>query len=403
MTIDFWPNNDDVIIYVEKYIRQARYILVDFVDSNEFISFDAVVGFNYSWQTHPTMLEISNYGLRPLQEGTMYRISRERITALSPRIQIVENSLIIGFRIELNNDDGEVFGSPKSFDPFERMMRNIDETYDDQLPNLNLNIGKVSQVIIRNVGQGSWNEMKSEVGFELIFDIGTSYSTSKAEVLRMIGDRDQEYQKGSPLLIISHWDVDHYHFLLGLGDDTIKVFSYFIYRGIIPNLTARKALGRFRILNAKALIPIAPLSPFPKRSSSKLEKNYLTANGDYLLFNAAKSRWRNKSGLGLAIRKKNISIVLPGDYDYRQVSDFILCELGYSCNHYLIVPHHGGKAGKFIYNNSKFNSLKEAIISVGLNPYKPPHPSADNISALLRKGFKIVRTDQINGDHIIKI
>ena len=220
----------------------------------------------------------------------------------------------------------------------------------------------------------------------------------------MIGNRDVDYQKSKPLLILSHWDVDHYHFLLGFDDNTIKSIPVFIYRASIPNLTARKALGRFRLLNNKALIPIATVLPIaPKRSSMELVNLDLTGKGDILIQNAHKNRSRNKSGIGLTVRKKNTSVILSGDYDYSQISNFILPILNYKCDHYLVVPHHGGKAGKFVYFNSTKNLLKEAVISVGTNPYKPPHPDRSYINDLTTKGFLIVRTDYLKNDHKINL
>ncbi|PVD51077.1 hypothetical protein DC498_16820 [Terrimonas sp.] len=395
----FWGshyiNRNEIFIYIEKFNKLGNYVLADFVDSNEFGFFNQVTNMNYDYENNPSMLEILNYSQKQVREGTVYRVSFETITTLIPQIQIVEDSLIIGFRIDLLPNGPELFGKPKSFSAEERFWLNMDDTQRDYLPN-------IDKVIVRNIGQGNWNELASDKKFVLIYDSGTIYST-KADIVKTIaGSRNIEYQKDKPVLILSHWDVDHYHFLTAFDDETIKSFCTFIYRASIPNLTARKVLGRFRKLNKDALCPLACIDPSPKKSSSKLIGINLTINKNIILYNASKNPSRNKSGIGLCIRKKNYCVILPGDFDYSQISDFILPDLAYACNHYLIVPHHGGKAGKFEYKTYSNNILKEAVISVGKNPYNPPHPHANNVINLKAKGFSVIRTDIIDRDYIIK-
>lgn len=396
-------DKSEIFVYIEKFNKSSKYVLFDFVDSNEFTFFDLITAFNYKWEEQPTMVELVNYSNQNLQEGTVYRLLTENLRLIIPRVQIIEDSLVIGFKIELLDNDNALFGKSKSFNEIERFERNMDDTYDSELTDSFFNLPSIDKVIIRNVGQGSWNELLAKNQFSLIYDFGTIYSTKKTQVNFLIGNRDNEYQKSNPIFIFSHWDVDHYHFLLGFSNDTIKSIPHFIYRAAIPNLTARKALGRFRMYNPKALMPIAVVSAYPKRSSTVLKKYNLTTTRDILFYNASKNRSRNKSGLGLLLRKKDTSVVFSGDYDYSQISSYILPDACYMNLHYLIVPHHGGKAGKFIYNITKIKSLGEAIISVGKNPYKPSHPLSNYINDLKTKGFTIIRTDALLGDHTINL
>lgn len=398
-----YNSRNEIFIYVEKFNKLRNYVLADFVDSNEFSLFNQLTSMNYDYENNPSMLEILNYSQKQVREDTVYRVSFETITALIPKIRIVEDSLIIGFRIELSSDDPELFGKPKSFNAQERFWLNMDDAQRGYLPNLDLNLPNIDKVVIRNIGQGNWNELVSDKKFVLIYDSGTIYSTKANIVKTIAGSRNIEYQKDKPVLILSHWDVDHYHFLTAFDDETIKSFCIFIYRASIPNLTARKILGRFRKLNTDALYPLACANPSPKRSSSKLIGIPLTINKSIILYNASKNQSRNKSGIGLCIRRKNCSVILPGDFDYSQISDFILPDLAYACNHYLIVPHHGGKAGNFEYKAHRNNILKEAVISVGKNPYNPSHPHANNVINLKAKGFSVIRTDIIDRDYIIKL
>ncbi len=402
MLLILYPSSEELLFYVEKFDKQSQFVLIDFIDSNQFGSFNVIAELNYNWEKRPTMIEIHNYSGRRIREGVTYRITQETVLRLISRIQIVEDSLVIGFRIELSLEDGEVFGPSKTFTIGEQFWRlPFSQAHTEPIQQLPLSS---DQVIVRNIGQGSWNEITSGGDVKLIFDIGTLWSTKATEIVRLIGNRDIEYQRCKPSLILSHWDVDHYHFLLGLEDATIKSFFRFITRSDPPTLTARKAAGRFRILNPTALIEVAPLPPPPTlRNSTALGYSHLTATRDYILFNSCKNPSRNKCALGLVIRKNNKAVIFSGDYDYSQVSDHILPLLNFKCEHYLVVPHHGGKAGKFVYNHSSQNKMQEAVISVGKNPYKPPHPHSGNINDLRSIGFKVIRTDYKGSDHVIPL
>ncbi len=394
---------NEIIVYIEKFVKRSKYVLFDFVDSNEFISFNSITSFNYDWEDKPTMIELINYSQGNLIEGTMYSLSIKAIGQIFERIERVEDSLVIGFRLDIFEDDFILFGKSISFNQLERSVRNMDDTNNSLLPDIGLKLPPTEKVIVRNIGQGSWNELIFENNIFLAFDFGTIYTTKKNQIFRLIGNRDIEYQKSNPVFILSHWDVDHYHFILGFQDNTIKSVSGFIYRSSIPNLTARKALGRFRKLNNNALIPLAAISPSLNRNSIFIQKQEMFCNSEILFFNASQNRSRNKSGIGLALRKKKSSVVFSGDYDYSQISSFILPLLNYECNHYLIVPHHGGNAGKFEYKNPAKNKLKSSIISVGKNPYYPKHPFQKNIDQLHKIGFKVLRTDIKNADIIINL
>ena len=394
-------NRAEFFVYIEKYNKSDKYVLFDFVDSNEFFVFSSLYISNYDWEHLPTMIELLNYNQKPLQEGVNYSISLNSLLSIQNQIAVVEDSLLIGFRIVLTLENTIIFGKAKSFSDDDRFFRHMEDYSSFDLPKTNYRQYSVDKIIIRNVGQGSWNELESKGLKTLVFDFGTTYTTKKVDVYKLLGNRDIEYQKSSPTLILSHWDVDHYHFLLAFSNETIKSFPIFIYRSSIPNLTARKALGRFRILNKKALFALQANNPHPKKSSTLLQKLPFYGRSDLLLFNGYRNRSRNKSGIGLVLRKINISVIFSGDYDYLQISNYILPELNYVCKHYLIVPHHGGNAGKFIYDSPPKPILTEAIISVGPNIYN--HPISKNVLELKKKGFKILRTDYLNNDYLINI
>src|SRR5690606_21405355 len=93
----------------------------------------------------------------------------------------------------------------------------------------------------------------------------------------------------------------------------------------------------------------------------------------------------------ISVRAKGGSVILPGDAHYKQISRDILPMLNYPHDHNLVVPHHGGKAGKYCYDlPSSVVTIEKAVLSYGDNHYN--HPSKENISSLKTTGFEIRRT-----------
>jgi hypothetical protein len=70
--------------------------------------------------------------------------------------------------------------------------------------------------------------------------------------------------------------------------------------------------------------------------------------------------------------------------------------IGYSGKHYLVVPHHGGNAGKFTYELETKTKVTSAVISVGKNPYG--HPLKRNMDSLRRLGFTLLKTNTHEND-----
>lgn len=392
---------DYIILYVEKYLPAQKIVLADFFDSNEFEKYSSATGLDYPWQQRPTMIEFLNYSQKRVNEGTYYHVEVDVLQSILKRISTNEGSLIVGFKVMLREDDETVFGKSKSFTDNEKIQLNYFLYGRTCILNYKTDYGikGIDKVVVKNVGQGSCNELWHKKECMIIFDCGTSYSTPSHEVYEMTDNFQQNYHSSRPICIISHWDVDHYHFLLSYSDETIKSFSYFICRNELPTLTARKALGRLKALNGNAIQPLMVVPPQPsKRSGIELHMSSLVVGNFIHLYNGTKNRNRNKSGIGLVLLKPNKCFIFSADFDYQQISNSILDKVRYNCEQYLIVPHHGGKAGKCVYNYSRKNKLKDAIISVGKNSYE--HPFKSNIEFLKSLGFNVIQTLLTKEDYI---
>jgi beta-lactamase superfamily II metal-dependent hydrolase len=183
--------------------------------------------------------------------------------------------------------------------------------------------------------------------------------------------RDQAYQVAKPVILLSHWDVDHYHLLLEAEDATIKAFRRFIFRAHIPNQTSQRLYDRFTQLNPQALFPVDAESPGARRTSKKL-KTIQVPGTPFKIYNGSEHYNRNVCGLMISFQTSKLVAVCAADFDYKQLQADVLKHFDYRHDHYLIVPHHGGNAGKVVYN-LRAGTKKDAIISVGgINPYEHP-------------------------------
>ena len=344
------------------------------------------------------MVLINNYTQKKVQEGVTYDLNGTTIQKIlqDNRItQFQQNSLIIGYQIDLKEEDDVLFGKSKSFSDIERFEFNIEQYPNHTIPEVEIK-GDI-KVLVRNVGQGSWNEIIINNRTELIFDIGTHYLTKQTEIHEMLKDKEDIFLKDKPGVIISHWDIDHYHYLIGLSNEALKSIRFLCARNYLPTMTSRMIY--FKIERLIGHMSMYPIEPFPKPDKSpgyaKLQKINPNAQ-NIIYYNSTLHRNRNQNAICLAIRKVNSSIVLPADTHYSQISNCILPDLGYENDHYLVVPHHGGNAGKFVYNLKKIKAPQSAIVSVGKNSYG--HPISEHLQHLRDIGFKILQTNSLKKD-----
>lgn len=401
-----YPN--DILVYIEEYNKEDGEVIFDFVDSNEYGLFTEIEKLNFNL-SNPSMVLLKNYKTRKVQENTTYAIKRdviEKWQELNLIYTNIENSFLIGYIIELPQLDGEIFSVPISttnpsfnFFPYSIRQGNylIERNSHFKFP-VKLK-GKLN-VTIRNVGQANWNEVNENQDTKIVFDAGAPTFASRKDVLKIIGICSTRYANTNPGLILSHWDKDHYHSLLGMSDMELCNFSFFICRNDFPNLTCRVLYGR--IINAVGIANTYSIPAF-QRPSRRSPVKFFPLNSlrnSLVLYNGQSHKSINISGIVLSVKTQKSSIILSGDCKYEQISRDILPHLNYSHEHNLVVPHHGGEAGKFIYNFSRQVKTNLAIISVGMSR---KHPNANNVQNLVSTGFKVLRTNFVNKDITINL
>ena len=383
--------NEETLVTIEHHNKKNKTILFDFLDSKHFNRFMENYDSPFENSNDASMVMFYNFNCsKRFQLGVYYNV-KNSISELLIEAELVTDSAVILFKINLKGRDIREFIVASNVS-----AKYIYEDIDDvrsvnngpEKPFLALGDGLSERMlIVKCVGQGSWNEFSFSGEVKVVYDIGTSYLHNKQTVKKLMNLRDQDYQQSNPIVVISHWDVDHYHMLLEAEDQTIKSVKAFIYRSLVPNKTSRKLIDRFKVLNPSALLSVREEIPIGGKTSDKLVKIFGDRYG-FFIFNGSKNRDRNKAGLLIALKTQTQVIVLGADFYYEQINKYVLPNFHYKHNHYLIVPHHGGEAGKFIYEN--LNSIsKDAIISVG-GMYSYNHPLFDVEEELRNKRFRLI-------------
>ena len=386
---------DEILVYLESYDKRGGNVLFDFIDSNEFDSFNIILNLNPL--KSPSMVFVSGYYLKPVRENTIYTIKKETINRLNEQgliVQNLEGSFIIGYQLLLNDTIESLFEHSVALNETEIFFRNVYVPRTGDVNHIPSMIKGRLSFKIRNVEQANWNELYLNHKAWIIYDAGAPFLAGRKEVLHMIENREDLYRSDSPGLFISHWDVDHYHSLVAMSDETIKRFAFVVCRDHLPTLTSRILFGRFSALLSSD--KVFSISAGPSVKGSTPLTLISDPNNQILIFVGHEHKDRNRSGIVLVIRTANSNVIFSGDVHYHQLSEYVLPYIGYPGRHYLVVPHHGGNAGKFSYEVESKAKMASAIISVGKNPYG--HPFKKNTDSLNRLGFSILKTNILRSD-----
>jgi len=391
---------DSVLVYIEEFNKLDRTVLFDFIDSNEFRLFANTIDTNFDLNK-PSMVLLNNYEGRTIQENTTYAIRPEVIQFWQEQGLInTDNidSFLIGYFIDVSKTAEPVFHQSVSLKDFQ------DEFYLNPYMRGTGNISRIqlsgkgkASVTVRNVGQGNWNEINFDNKTQIVYDAGAPMIASRANIAAIIGNRCVLYSNSKPILILSHWDKDHYHSLIGMTDVELQNnFSALVCRDHVPNLTSRILFGRLRDAIGPANIFTISADQRVTRGGPTYFRPLTPLKNQIVIYNSQYHKNRNISGLALTIKTKSGSAVLTGDAHYEQISRDILPHLNYKHNHNLVVPHHGGKAGAYIYQTPILASVAQAIISVGKNHYR--HPLPKYVDSLRSSGFNIQQTNTVGAD-----
>lgn len=231
------------------------------------------------------------------------------------------------------------------------------------------------KVICRNVGQGNCNEIYYNDKLIIVYDIGTSIYATKEQVNDFIKNLFPLYDKDKPILILSHWDLDHYHILKGmLGQNKYPFSAFFYIGGKLPNSTSEYIISCFDNVQSIVKYPITRKENKKICPELSVECLFPQAIQDLgiKLFAPNVINTRNNSELVCTIKKSERLFIFPGDSLYEQLAKIINGE-----DISMVVPHHGGDAGPM--ETFPVDKVKKAVFSYGKNNrYNHPFATIKN-------------------------
>lgn len=225
-------------------------------------------------------------------------------------------------------------------------------------------------ICVRNVKQGNWNELWYGTNIKIVYDLGAKWNASKYELSDLFDDRKMLYKKYKPLLVLSHWDLDHIHCLFYIWQSMDHFSDYFSglicvnYRPSVKHKQLFNAIqSSIGSQNVFDLTP-PPLSKTPKMHFWASLKDVSFYIGEYY-----KSS-RNNSGLCMFVNGRNKTAVFTGDLHLSQVTGVFgqQPDVIQKKEHVLIAPHHGAN---YPFPYCGYNPSR-VIVSYGHNTYGHP-------------------------------
>lgn len=393
----YYPN--DILVFIEEINRGENIVIFDFLDSNELEKFNTSLKIQGDI-FKASMVRITNYRQKNIRENTVYAINLDLLLSLRLNIESIEDSYLFGYNLRLPNKIDLLFKTSVSINEEDRydIGAIVNGGATDNILDISLR-GNID-VTVRNIGQGNWNEVYANDEIKAVYDAGAPTNATKTVVRQHIGNKVNEYTNSKPPLILSHWDKDHYHSLVGMSNSELQCFSSFICPEIRPNITSRILYGR--IEQAIGRNNIYTVSNIPKVRGNPPTLGLISPSGNnFMIFNSTYNKDRNQSGIVVAIKTNTSSIILPGDAHYTLLSNCILPILNHTHLHNLVVPHHGGNGGAYNYNMYPGTTSGQAVISVGTNRYG--HPKTAYKRALTLDRFQVLSTQKVGSDITISL
>lgn len=395
---DFVDNNDVKKNNIE--------ILADFINVEEYQKFSQEMGKEVMDKTAFRIKGVKHS--KRIPKGKYYSMDVGELKQ-HYRLDPISDSYIYGFEL-IPNESSLSF--EKIFDE-EKNYKEGDYYGGSRIPENGidfrglLNTQNQIDIWVNNVGQGNWNEVQENNETRIVYDMGARLNAPKIEVDALINKIVPRYNNLStkPIMILSHWDKDHYHALLGLNDNQIGLFEKYVFVGNPPTATARKAYNKITNVCSNVMV----IRPGTKRKGMpSLPERVTTPNGIFDLYLGQIDSNRNLASFQLFIRTSKSNALLCGDGGWFQINHIIseeavLFEQNVVFN--IVVPHHGSGVDKTYYGFVLPKQMKAgaAIISVEKQNNIYGHPSQPLIDYLESLDFKVDRTDKSINDIKIQL
>ena len=388
----------ECIVYLESYFKSEDGIVVAYIDFRQlkdFVMFRQITGLPENSGSYIELLSLKSS--KRLMQGCYYKLNLNLLKEF--KLKRNENSLIIGGSYDMSkmerpkDDEGELLQRHNPLEPEEMSKSNLP-------PHLQVNIPTTNNMslFVKDVGQANWNELRFGDSIAVLYDAGAGLCAPKAEIESIFNSRKKDLELSKPILVISHWDIDHIHCLKLLSQDDIpRFFSMLICVDKIKSMTAGYIYDNFK----KALGPQKVWCVPPATKTNGIDMHLLRKMGCISMYIGERSRSVNYCGIAMFVRGSVKSANYTGDCRLLQAQRVYDQETAKGINtlkHVLVAPHHGGDCGaKYrIYSVP----CDEIAISVGArNGYN--HPHTDMLRYLKQLG-NVTRTD-IVGDILMNL
>ena len=383
----------ECIVYLETYEKVGDGIVnayIDFRRYEDFVLFSRVTGHENAKSSFIELRGLKS--AKRLRAGCYCKLNLDLIKTY--QIARIDNSLIIGGSYILESmqmpskDDEEVLQRHDTLDPLEMSEACVPlgEVFD---------IGIIDnlKLFVKNVGQANWNELRSGDLVKVLYDAGAELHASSQEVKDIIDSRKNDLMRTKPVLVISHWDMDHIHCLKGMNVNDIRnCFSKIVCPDKLKTMTSKGILRDFvSALGADNVFCL----PLPERTNG-LAMHQWRREGCISIYLGEVSRQINYCGLVMFVCGDRRSANYTGDCKLIQANNVYDQEKAHRLvtkEHVLIAPHHGGDYGGHYRFYSK--PCDYINISVGKNNGYG-HPQMDMLWYL--RGLGKVSLTQDVGD-----
>ena len=218
----------------------------------------------------------------------------------------------------------------------------------NQLAALNARIGTKQEDVslqVRNVWCANWNEVYSGDELLFVYDFGLDLAFDNRErSARSMAFDVQAASSDRFFGVISHWDLDHYNGLIDMKHQTVSRLAGLICPVKIPNTDKVRRL--FHKLNKEG-IPVQVI-PSTGSTSHRIELHPVCESAFYTMYRSTDGSDRNQSGIVMEVNGRAKTGILTGDHHYLQLLKGVMNRHKTNPTPYeLVVPHHGGNAGKW--------------------------------------------------------
>lgn len=397
----------EIIVYLDdyKYSGDGIYdtMYLDFRTKMDFAAYVWELGMNEP--TRGSYLQIEGYrSPKRLMLGAYYALNVDMLKQLKP--EFIPESLIFVHSYSFDNYVGkndDTYHLLQTHEPLD--PDDLATPHHNRIENLtDVAWREYLQFRVNDVSQANWNEVSDNKTVLYVFDIGAPIHAKTSDVQSYINSYAFGYSNDKPVLILSHWDIDHYHCLLQMSEADIKTnFSKFICPDKIKNNMSQQVFDKMdKALGSANVHSVSLHARTTKKAYPQMHQEY--SNQSIRLYAGERSRNVNYSGLVLYVEGTKGNVILTGDCLPVQASDVLadsIANLNYKKEHYLVVPHHGGDfKSKKVYKSYKIPTIlkpQEAIISVDETNNTYGHPKKEMINFLKSvANWNITRTDKGN-------